>query len=88
MQMKVELPPDCETTTLFKATYLGNSHSEIEMYMLFKNCSVLAWEARTLKYNSKVGMYLLACNNIVARLPLRNVKSTIGVRLWTVEKDA
>ena len=53
MQMKVELPPDCETTTLFKATYLGNSHSEIEMYMLFKNCSVLAWEARTLKYNFK-----------------------------------
>lgn len=30
---------DCETTTLFEATYSGDSNSEIEVCMLFKNCS-------------------------------------------------
>jgi len=31
--------PDCETTTLFEATYSGDSHSEIEVCMVVKNCS-------------------------------------------------
>ena len=31
--------PSTPTTTLFEATYLGNSHSEIEVRLLFKHFS-------------------------------------------------